>query len=54
MGTFAETANINYRLSFADQRKQISIFRFCLQKTNGSLPFPFSACSKQMEVVVFC
>ncbi len=27
MGTFAETANIINRLSFTDQREQISIFR---------------------------
>jgi hypothetical protein len=32
-----ETANIVYRLSFADQGKQTSIF--CLQKTNGSCVF---------------
>jgi hypothetical protein len=28
MGTFAETANVDYRLSFADQGKQTSFFRF--------------------------
>jgi hypothetical protein len=39
MGTFAETANINYGLLFADQGKQTSVFR--LQKTNENLPFPF-------------
>jgi hypothetical protein len=27
MGTFAETAIVDYRLSFADQRKQTSVFR---------------------------
>ncbi len=27
MGTFAEIANVDYRLSFADERKQISVFR---------------------------
>jgi hypothetical protein len=31
MGTFAETAIIAYRFLFADQGKQTSIFRFCLQ-----------------------
>jgi hypothetical protein len=40
MGTFAETANIDYRLSFANQGKQTSIFR--LQKTNGIVLFLFS------------
>jgi hypothetical protein len=38
MGTFAETANVNYRLSFADQEKQTYVFR--LQQTNGSCHFP--------------
>jgi hypothetical protein len=31
MGTFDETAIVGYRLSFADQGKQTSIFRFRLQ-----------------------
>jgi hypothetical protein len=34
----------------ANQGKQTSVFRFRLQQTNGSLPFPFSVCSKQTEV----
>jgi hypothetical protein len=44
MGTFAETANVDYRLLIANQGKKASVFR--LQKTNGSLLFPFSICSK--------
>jgi hypothetical protein len=54
MGTFAETANVDYRLSFAIQGKQISVFHFRfaekkrkfavsvfhLQQTNGSCRFP--------------
>jgi hypothetical protein len=44
VGTFAETVIIDYRLSFANEEKQTSIFRFHLQETNGSLPF--SVCSK--------
>jgi hypothetical protein len=36
MGTFAETANVDYRLSFADQGKQTFVLRFRLQQTNGS------------------
>jgi hypothetical protein len=39
MGTFAGTAIIDYRLSFADQEKQNL--------------FSVSICSKQMEVAVF-
>jgi hypothetical protein len=42
MGTFAEIAIVDYRLSFADQGKQTSIFRFRLQQTNRSLPFSFA------------
>jgi hypothetical protein len=37
MDTFAETANVDYRLSFADQGNKL----------------PFSVCSKQTEVAVF-
>jgi hypothetical protein len=40
MGTFPEKAIVSYHLSFADQGKQISVFRS--QKTNGILPFQFS------------
>ncbi len=32
----AETAIVNYRLSYADHGKQTSIFRFCLKQTNRS------------------
>jgi hypothetical protein len=46
MGTFAETAIVDYRLSFADQGNQTSVFCFRSQQRNGSLPFPFSVCSK--------
>jgi hypothetical protein len=47
MGAFAEKTNVEEHLSFADQGKQNSVFRFCLQKTFGSLLFLFS------EVAVF-
>jgi hypothetical protein len=49
----AETAILDYSLSFADQGKQTSLSRFRLQQANGSLPFPFSVCSKQTEVAIF-
>jgi hypothetical protein len=49
MGTFAETANVDYRLLFADQGKQTSAFP--LQKTNKSLPLIFLVC--KTEVAVF-
>jgi hypothetical protein len=41
MDTFAETAIVDFRLSFAYQRKQTFVFHFHLQHTNGSLQFPF-------------
>jgi hypothetical protein len=52
MGTFAETAIVDYRLSFAEQGKKTSVFRFYLQQTNGSLSFPFFVCRKQKEIAV--
>jgi hypothetical protein len=51
MGLSADKSNIDYRLSFANQGKQTSLFH--LQKTNGSLMFLFWVCRKQTEVVVF-
>jgi hypothetical protein len=48
-----KTATVDYCLSFADQGKQIPFSSFRLQQTKGSMPFPFSICSKQMEVAVF-
>jgi hypothetical protein len=62
MGTLVETAIIDYRISFADQEKQTSVFPFpfaankrkfvisilCLQQTNGSCRFLFAAgCSQR-------
>jgi hypothetical protein len=52
IGTFAETAIVNYCLSIADQGKQTSVSPSCLQHTNRRLSFPFSVCSKQTEVPV--
>jgi hypothetical protein len=40
MGTFAETAIVDYRYFFANQRKQTSVFR--MQQTNRSFSVPFS------------
>ncbi len=31
-------------------KKQTSVFHFCLQETNGSLPFLFSICSRQQNL----
>jgi hypothetical protein len=44
MGTFAETAVVDYHLLFADQEKINFFF----------LLFLFSVYSKQMEVAVLC
>jgi hypothetical protein len=38
MGTFAETAIVDYRLLFADHGKETSVFR--IRQTKGSWPFP--------------
>jgi hypothetical protein len=54
MGTFAETAIVNYRLSFAYQGKQTPVLLFRLQQTNKRFLVPFSICRKQTEVAVFC
>jgi hypothetical protein len=35
MGMFAETANVDYRLLFADQGKQTSVFHFPLAENKG-------------------
>jgi hypothetical protein len=53
MGTFAEKAIVDYRLSFGDQGKQTSVFRFHLQQTNRSLPFPFSGKQKTEAHALF-
>jgi hypothetical protein len=53
MGMFAETAIIDYCLSFFEQAKKTSVFCFHLQQTNGSQLFPFSISSKQMDDAVF-
>jgi hypothetical protein len=53
MGTFAEAAIVDYRLLFAAQGKQTSVFSFRLQRTKGRLLFPFSASSKLTEVAIF-
>jgi hypothetical protein len=42
MGTFAKTAIVDYRYSFADHRNQTSVFRFRLHQTSGRLPLLFS------------
>jgi 6-phosphogluconolactonase (cycloisomerase 2 family) len=42
---FFTSANVDHLLLFADQGKQTSVFR--LQKTNGSLQFPFSFAATQ-------
>jgi hypothetical protein len=47
MGTFAETAFVDNRLSFANQEEHKSVLRFRLLKTNGSRRSPlapFSVC----------
>jgi hypothetical protein len=47
MGTFAETVNVVYHLSFADKGKQTSVFRFRLQQKK--LKFALSVFSLQQK-----
>ncbi len=49
MGTFAEKATVDYRLSFSGKEKQTS--RFDLQ--HNKRKFAVSVCIKQTEVAVF-
>jgi hypothetical protein len=53
MGTFADTANVNYRLSLPMKDNKVPFFIFLLRETNGRLPFLFSVYSKETEVAVF-
>jgi hypothetical protein len=46
MGTFAESAIVDYRLSFADQRKQTSV-------KQASIFIPFAANKRKFAVSVF-
>jgi hypothetical protein len=46
-----KAATVDYGLSFANQRKQTFILRFCLQGIKRNLPFPFSISSK---TIGFC
>jgi hypothetical protein len=41
MGAFAETAIVDYRLPFADQGNQTSVFRFSLQQKMEVCRFRF-------------
>jgi hypothetical protein len=52
MDTFADTANVDYRISFADQENKLPFSVIGLQKTNGSLPFPFSLSSVFVYVYI--
>jgi hypothetical protein len=53
MGTFAEIADVDYRLPFANQGRQISIFRFRLQQQTAEdlaiflSPFTISSSCKR-------
>jgi hypothetical protein len=42
MGTFADTANVNYRLSLPMKDNKVPFFIFLLRETNRRLPFLFS------------
>jgi hypothetical protein len=50
MGTFAETADVDYRLSFVDQRKQTSV---CRKQTETYLRFPYTVPIQYIETVAY-
>ncbi len=50
---FAEITKVDYRFCLPTKENKLPFSVFRLQKTYGSLPFQFSFCSKQMEVVIF-
>jgi hypothetical protein len=57
MGTLAQTAIVDYRLSFADQEKQTSLICFSLQQTNRKKlfcrsHFPFAANKQKLPFSV--
>ncbi len=53
MGTFAETAIVDYRLLFADQEKQTSVFRFKMQQNKRKFAISVFRLQEQTEVAVF-
>jgi hypothetical protein len=52
MGTFAETANVDYRLSFANPGKQTSVFSFPFAENRRKFAV-FVSCLQQMKVPYF-
>ncbi len=53
MGTFAETAIVDYRFLFANQGKQASVFLFSYAANNWKFVISIFLFSKQTEVAVF-
>ncbi len=49
---FSETANVDYRLSIADQEKQTSVFHLPFAENKGKFAISFSICSKETDVAV--
>jgi hypothetical protein len=59
MGTFAETAIVDYRLLFADQEKQTSVFRFRMQQNKWKFAILFFVCKNKRKLLfsvssIFC
>jgi hypothetical protein len=59
MGTFAETAKVDYRLSFADQGKLTSVFHFASAENKQKFAASVSICTNKRKLLfsvssVFC
>jgi hypothetical protein len=50
MGTFTETAVVDYRLMFADQGKQTSVFRFRSNDQMEACRFPFLFAANKLKL----
>jgi hypothetical protein len=53
MGTFAGTANVDYRLLFADQGKLTYVFCFPFAENKGKFAASVFRFRKQTEVAIF-
>jgi hypothetical protein len=50
MGTFADTANVDYHVSFAESGKQTSVFRFPCKWNSVDCPFVYKERNRSYPV----
>ncbi len=53
MGTFAGSPIVDYRLLFADEEKQTSVFRFRMHQNKRKFAISVFRLQEQTEVAVF-